>query len=73
METKPKEKKKIRVTIKDLNKVVSEVMSYAGTLDKYDRNELRDIIGSFGIEQFNRGFKFGQRKLKQEGGNSSQA
>ena len=61
-----KNKKIVKVTLKDLKKVVGEVIDYTGTLDKYDRGELMNTIGDFGVDQFNRGFKFGQKVDKND-------
>lgn len=55
---------KKEITMKDLKKVVSEVSKRVGGVDEYDRNDLMDIIGDFGLDQFYRGVKF--QKIKNE-------
>lgn len=53
---------KIKLTLEDLDEVINEIRDITGTLDKYDIQELREIIADFGVSQFNRGFERGIKK-----------
>lgn len=53
--------RRVKVTLKDLDNVIIEIAEFMGGMNKEDREELRNIIGDFGVEQFNRGYKLGRK------------